>query len=1217
MQTIRLPNGQQVQFPAGMTDDEMARAIDESFPEFAAKATAPTAATPAEPSMWQRASGAVSSAIEGLGDAIRSVPMLSPPGAGSVMETAARNGELGPEAAPAGAGPMSRAGWAKIQNQEKEDPLDPRLAAIAPADPVARAQQIASERANAGKANYAGVMARAREDNNRAAAQAKREAERYSLANLAGNTAENVRNTAASALKIGPTALKGAADIVQLATADRFGKSTSQDMQEGMKFIDRVVGTDAFNEQIAGFQQMMADKNSAAGDMFEYLIDNPQALADAGITTIGSMILPAGVVKAGVMGARAAGLGAAGVTRVAGVATAGTVAAQNAADTFTSPELAGSSMEDRQKAAVVTAAITVLTGMATRGGAEGEIARRLAGDLRAGRTTVQAAKGYIKATMNEAAQEAGEELGGIAGQAVALGEAPDVNNSVKRMAFAATLGGLFGAGTHAVTGAGQLPDDGTSGADAARTDALDRWNNNGLTGSRTSGNPAPAAPGQRVEPTMQDIESAGTVDEAIEAAQALADAPAPQPSAALASTAEIDALEDAANAMPVFAEAGQAGAFDVADALPGAIVAAAESGAPSVAAAVDAAPGPTALTSALQAGKEMVPLAPADLPPGAQPAPALDAAGKETVDETADWYPFPPESRTMGVPRAQMPQIKAEHRGAMTQFLGARGITHEQVELDANDLAPTQREFSVSKVQKAIDFKGGSRSILVSSDGYVLDGHHQWLASAEKGEPVQAIRLNAPIKQLVRAVREFPSAGVDTSSAAPGPANAPEVVTVTTPALVSPARAADAKTTAIDQRNQRQAAAVIKAATVLEQRKRTGGQTARERVKAENPFLGFLASNGVAMYDRSDTGGQAGRAGGVMIPGYGPLYRRSGKRLDELANLALEAGFLSQQDVDDASDTGGTRKLADMIQRAVHGKEVIREAGQVEAAAPSADQQLLDEAQRLGLDTEGQSANQIYDAVSQAHQAEEQRRGSVGARSVDEQDMIDAYADEFSDIEAAVAADMLRDADIPLVGGTPSNNLTDEDIDEIFGIKQGGARTGGRKAQESATGAAAESAARAGATSGREEGETLTSYTAGEVIERQAAAAQRAKSIEAERARNDAQRKKQTDDRETRARVDASADNFQLGQDADAAVSGQDGLFDAKPAAAPAAQPSEDIDDDIDIPLAFLSTVTVKHRVYSDDGKTSEMLDVPADQALESVREDIDSLEAMIKCMGR
>jgi hypothetical protein len=148
-----------------------------------------------------------------------------------------------------------------------------------------------------------------------------------------------------------------------------------------------------------------------------------------------------------------------------------------------------------------------------------------------------------------------------------------------------------------------------------------------------------------------------------------------------------------------------------------------------------------------------------------------------------DWTEFSPDAKSMNVPRAEMPQIKAEHRGAMTQFLGARGISHETMEVPADSLKPTQQEFSQAKVQAAREFTDGDRSILVSSDNRILDGHHQWLAKLEAGEPVKVIRLNAPIKQLLREVHEFPSARTDTGAA---PQTAPQNIPETIPADAAP-----------------------------------------------------------------------------------------------------------------------------------------------------------------------------------------------------------------------------------------------------------------------------------------------------------------------------------------------------------------------------------------------------------------------------------------------
>lgn len=135
----------------------------------------------------------------------------------------------------------------------------------------------------------------------------------------------------------------------------------------------------------------------------------------------------------------------------------------------------------------------------------------------------------------------------------------------------------------------------------------------------------------------------------------------------------------------------------------------------------------------------------------------------------AEWRAFASTSGTLGVPRAEMPQIKAEHRGALVGYLKGQGVESQTSEVDARSLKPTQAEFSDNKVRRARDHKGGERSILVSSDGYVVDGHHQWLAKREAGKPVKAILLQAPIADLLPLVNGFPSAQTSSGASAVTP----------------------------------------------------------------------------------------------------------------------------------------------------------------------------------------------------------------------------------------------------------------------------------------------------------------------------------------------------------------------------------------------------------------------------------------------------------------
>jgi hypothetical protein len=158
--------------------------------------------------------------------------------------------------------------------------------------------------------------------------------------------------------------------------------------------------------------------------------------------------------------------------------------------------------------------------------------------------------------------------------------------------------------------------------------------------------------------------------------------------------------------------------------------------------------------------------------PAPTPTPAPPLAPEESeelegllTDEPGEpeWEEFSPDSGTLGVPRAAMPQVKGEHRGALVQFLRGRGIAHTQEEVPANSLLPSQAEYSPAKVERARGFDGPPRSILVSSDSYVVDGHHQWLAS-EPGGLIPVIRLDAPIQQLLIEVARFPSSGVGDAS---------------------------------------------------------------------------------------------------------------------------------------------------------------------------------------------------------------------------------------------------------------------------------------------------------------------------------------------------------------------------------------------------------------------------------------------------------------------
>lgn len=155
--------------------------------------------------------------------------------------------------------------------------------------------------------------------------------------------------------------------------------------------------------------------------------------------------------------------------------------------------------------------------------------------------------------------------------------------------------------------------------------------------------------------------------------------------------------------------------------------------------------------------------APAAIENAAKPAPNAvsgDALPKPAAQPVGDEKPFTAETGTLGIPRADMPQVPTANHGGLVKHLNAQGIAHETTTVDAAQLKPTQAEYSPSKVEAAKS-AAGDRAVIVSSDGHIIDGHHQAVAAAEEGKQVKAIVLDAPVEQALAAVKASPSANVD------------------------------------------------------------------------------------------------------------------------------------------------------------------------------------------------------------------------------------------------------------------------------------------------------------------------------------------------------------------------------------------------------------------------------------------------------------------------
>lgn len=127
----------------------------------------------------------------------------------------------------------------------------------------------------------------------------------------------------------------------------------------------------------------------------------------------------------------------------------------------------------------------------------------------------------------------------------------------------------------------------------------------------------------------------------------------------------------------------------------------------------------------------------------------------------------------MGIARKDMPQIPSERRGEFLGDLEKSGIKTTKESVDGRTLKPIQKEVSGSrsgaiymKHKESGKIPDGER-ILVSSDGYVIDGHHTWAASvalAYKNEDAKLpiYRLGLTAKEALDASNKWAdSKGLD------------------------------------------------------------------------------------------------------------------------------------------------------------------------------------------------------------------------------------------------------------------------------------------------------------------------------------------------------------------------------------------------------------------------------------------------------------------------
>ncbi len=107
-------------------------------------------------------------------------------------------------------------------------------------------------------------------------------------------------------------------------------------------------------------------------------------------------------------------------------------------------------------------------------------------------------------------------------------------------------------------------------------------------------------------------------------------------------------------------------------------------------------------------------------------------------------------------PRETMPQIPTEQRPTLFRYLRALSIRLQQENVPPQSLRPSQHEIMPEMAARAA-IKTEPRTIIISQDGYILDGHHQWQAALNNGTShVSVIRVGLPQQGAIAALDSFP-----------------------------------------------------------------------------------------------------------------------------------------------------------------------------------------------------------------------------------------------------------------------------------------------------------------------------------------------------------------------------------------------------------------------------------------------------------------------------
>jgi hypothetical protein len=115
---------------------------------------------------------------------------------------------------------------------------------------------------------------------------------------------------------------------------------------------------------------------------------------------------------------------------------------------------------------------------------------------------------------------------------------------------------------------------------------------------------------------------------------------------------------------------------------------------------------------------------------------------------------------SLGIDRKHMPQIQSSNVADFISFLKSKGVDVKGSAIPVKSVKMTQSNINLDKVKQLMDKEKNNlaKPVIISSDNYILDGHHRVLAlyNLDDSYKLKTIKTSVDIKKLLKLASEYP-----------------------------------------------------------------------------------------------------------------------------------------------------------------------------------------------------------------------------------------------------------------------------------------------------------------------------------------------------------------------------------------------------------------------------------------------------------------------------